>query len=394
MASLFDNLPEPRPQEARPQNPSGGNDLSAIVQTSNPDDKVNSAAQHSTHSLAEPQHVAHDQQVPPDTAAASEEGVSDQLTQALSKIAAHISNPSKFAKASALLRQLIDSQTLDKAHRNEYFLAVKAAFNHPESTVNPTLRKEYIRLMGAVNSCDQILGKRERAQLEVYTIWAVTQNELFTDDNFVFNKVVAKIKELINGLSEASTDEEQAWQRLQSGQPSSSNAANHEDPQQQQQEQQQRPRKKAKVDITADPFGLDDLFAADSVDRKLKPKAPSLAWDPHELSVMKKQAVLDCMQTAKGLHKLAWARTSVELLVEHAYSKRGVFVDEQRAVLDELMTFVKQQRVARKSGGGRGGAASDMTAFERARAEWSTATMSHRGRVGGGGDNKSMNWLG
>lgn len=36
----------------------------------------------------------------------------------------------------------------------------------------------------------------------------------------------------------------------------------------------------------------------------------------------------------------------------------------------------------------------DSTAFERARAEWSKATVSHRGKVGGGGDAKAQNWLG
>eukprot|EP00955_Chlamydomonas_euryale_P046732 353493-Chlamydomonas_euryale.AAC.4 len=36
----------------------------------------------------------------------------------------------------------------------------------------------------------------------------------------------------------------------------------------------------------------------------------------------------------------------------------------------------------------------DSTAFERARAEWGKATVSARGKVGGGGDGKSSNWLG
>lgn len=36
----------------------------------------------------------------------------------------------------------------------------------------------------------------------------------------------------------------------------------------------------------------------------------------------------------------------------------------------------------------------DTTAFERARAEWSQATVSHRGKVGAGGDRGAEQWLG
>jgi hypothetical protein len=34
------------------------------------------------------------------------------------------------------------------------------------------------------------------------------------------------------------------------------------------------------------------------------------AWTDAELSVMRRQALLDCVTAAKGMHKLAWARVS------------------------------------------------------------------------------------
>lgn len=50
-----------------------------------------------------------------------------QLTAALQKIANHISNSSKFAKASQLLRQVMDA--VDKPHRCESYLAVRKIFS-------------------------------------------------------------------------------------------------------------------------------------------------------------------------------------------------------------------------------------------------------------------------
>jgi hypothetical protein len=75
----------------------------------------------------------------------------------------------------------------------------------------------------------------------------------------------------------------------------------------------------------ADPFGLDDFLrkeeekqqatwqraaaqqaaAAGSVGASDDPAAP---WSEAELSVMRRQALLDCVTAAKKMHKLAWAR--------------------------------------------------------------------------------------
>jgi hypothetical protein len=122
--------------------------------------------------------------------------------------------------------------------------------------------------------------------------------------------------------------------------------------------------------------------------------------------VMHKQALLDCLVTARTRqHKLAWARTSVELLIEEAAKPAaqgglaGRFVGGQRATLASLVAFVAAERAARKSGvnrrpGGKG-TGEYQTSFERARAEWgSAAWVSARGKVGAAGDSKTAAWLG
>jgi uncharacterized protein (DUF2267 family) len=387
------------------------------------------------HDLPEPGEATASTAAPPEASL----GPDDQLGQALAKIASHISRSSKFAKASALLRQLLDTGTIDKDHRHQLFQAIKAAFADPSQATEPTLRKEYRRLMATVNEHAQVLSKAERAQLSVYSTWALTQNELFTDDSFMFNKVIAKLKSSISELLTADEELEAAARRLSGEETSSPDESGHPMPHREakpadesdpfgldtllKEEQQQQPSKttaaaaaaaaeKATTANESDPFGLDSFLQEEQQQQQQQEgnvpagappaascppaaKAKSLAWSPAEQQVMVRQALLDCLTTAKGLHKLAWAQTSVELLIEHAFQQKVRFCSSQQQQLLELMNFVKAARVARRTG--RGGGAmkgSDMTAFERARAEWGNAAVSVRGKVGSCGDAKSNNWLG
>lgn len=326
-------------------------------------------------------------EVPAEPAAADQDD--DKLAQALSRIASHISNPSKFAKASGLLRQLIEGGKIDRAHRREYFSAVKAAFADPDNAANPQLVKEYKRLVTAVSEHADLLGKAERAQLEVYNIWTHQRSQLFTDDSFAFNKAVAQLKTAITELPEADEEQQHAADVLAGRVPAARAEA-------------AAPPAAAAVD-EADPFGLDQFLEAEDKQQQQQQaasepgptKQPPLAWSPTEQLVMRKQALLDCLLAAKQQHRLAWAQTSVELLITHADQHRSKFVaGEQQQQLDELIKFVRSSQLARKAGRAGGSKAPDMTSFERARAQWSTATVSHRGKVGAQGDATANNWLG
>lgn len=340
-----------------------------------------------------------------------------------------------------------------QSHRYELFAAIKAAYAHPEHCIDPLLRKDYVRLTKAIAlRAEGVLSKQQRTQLEVYSIWALLRNELFTDDSFAYNKVVAKIKTTVAELSDGDLDQEAAWNLLHSPDGASS--------QQQQQRQQQMehgsalanpaaaatagpaapavaarvaaaPAAAVKEAAEADPFGLDEFIAQQEAQAAAGEAAAAAAaapeaaaqqdhtdaasaakfqqgapWGPVTIEIMKKQALLDCLIAAKEhQHKLAWARTSVEILIEDVAkpSAQGGFADKfvggQKQQLQELLKFVNAERAARRSGvnrrpGGKG-TGDYQTSFERARAEWSAASwVSARGKVGTQGDAKAQNWLG
>ena len=43
--------------------------------------------------------------------------------------------------------------------------------------------------------------------------------------------------------------------------------------------------------------------------------------------VMRREAVVQCLLTARGQHKYAWARTGIELLIEHCHEHRARWVE-------------------------------------------------------------------
>lgn len=227
----------------------------------------------------------------------------DQVPIALARIASHISNPKKFAKAAGLLRQLIEGGALSKAHRRPLFAAIKAAFADSATVTEPTTRREYTRLIKAVASLPPgVLGRQEVTQMEVYTIRAIHQNELFTDDSFALNKALGKLKEAIKALPDVTEEEEAAAERLllPSGAPNPSAGA-------QQQHEGQQPQPAA--DAEADPFGLDAFLAQQAAEAgepgegggaaglPVEAAPERLTWDHAEMAVMQAQALLECVQT-------------------------------------------------------------------------------------------------
>ncbi|KAF8072495.1 hypothetical protein HT031_000154 [Scenedesmus sp. PABB004] len=366
----------------------------------------------------------------------------DQVAMALAKIAGHIGSAAKFAKAAALLRQLLDA--VGAEHVDALFAAVAAAFAHPEHALEPQLRRDYARLVKAVLLREDALSEAQRAQLRVYETWALLRGELFTDDSFALNKVLARIKTAIAALPDADADVEAAAARLHpgaggggagagvgssagggagssggagagSGGQGGTAAPQHTAP---------APAAAGAPGAAAlaedDPFGLGEVMARAEAAAEAAAPGPALGaaadaaaggggggplWDGATLEVMRRQALLDCLVAAKThCHKLAWARTGVEVLIEDVAKPPaqgglvGRFAAGQRAALGELLKFVNAERAARRSGvnrrpGGKG-TGDYATTFERQRAEWGSAAVSARGKVGGQGDAKSNAWLG
>lgn len=272
-------------------------------------------------------------------------------------------------------------------------------------------------------------------------VQALTQNELFTDDSFVFNKVIGKIKSSISELPDGDEGQEAAWVQLFPEQAAAlgitapaaaaaaaAGAAGSSKKGASKQQDKQRPAAAAAEE--ADPFGLNAFIAKAEADAAAEaaaaadaaaaaaaaeaaeaeapvvPAKPKLAWDAASCLVMRKHAWLSCIETAKThQHKLAWARTSIEILIEEVAKPAaqggfaGKFVGGQKQQLQELLKFVNAERAARRSGvnrrpGGKG-TGEYQTSFEKARAEWGSADwVSARGKVGSQGDARQQNWLG
>ena len=60
----------------------------------------------------------------------------------------------------------------------------------------------------------QVFSQRQKGQLDVYGLWGVLRGQLLTDDSFVFNKVLNRIKESIQHLSDAAEEDEEALLRV------------------------------------------------------------------------------------------------------------------------------------------------------------------------------------
>lgn len=336
----------------------------------------------------------------------------NQVSAALRKIASHIGSAKKFVKASQLLRELLSQGAVRVVHGPLLFSALKAAMAEPERAADPLLAREYSKLFTAASKVAEVFTVKEKNQLDVYGTWAVLRNQLTTDDSFQFNKVVVRLKEMAAELPEAGDEDEAVLEQLAAATGDADPVLAFYDARQQQAQQEaQQAQQEAQqaqapappaADAEADPFGLDALLerqeaeaeaARRAAERKRQPPR-SVTWSGAEVVSQRRAALLGCLDTAKECYRHAWARTSVDLLIEHCHQHKHRFAPSQARRLEGLMGFVREQRRLRRLGPPAREVNRDTTAFERARAEWGRSAVSHRGKVGGGGDHKSETWLG
>ena len=64
------------------------------------------------------------------------------------------------------------------------------------------------------NCCFAAVHSATEGQLDVYGLWGVLRGQLLTDDSFVFNKVLNRIKESIQHLPDATEEDEEALLRV------------------------------------------------------------------------------------------------------------------------------------------------------------------------------------
>lgn len=79
------------------------------------------------------------------------EATSEQVVEAMAKIASHISNPGKFSKASKLALQLLQSGSVTPATADPFFSILKAAMTTPSNAIDVTRRRDYQALFVEVH---------------------------------------------------------------------------------------------------------------------------------------------------------------------------------------------------------------------------------------------------
>lgn len=61
----------------------------------------------------------------------------------------------------------------------------------------------------------QIFSAREKLQLDVYGLSAVVRNQMQTDDSFVLNRILSRVKESVQKLPEADEGDDAVLAALQ-----------------------------------------------------------------------------------------------------------------------------------------------------------------------------------
>ena len=80
------------------------------------------------------------------------EATSEQVVEAMAKIASHIGNPGKFLKASKLALQLLQSGSVTSATADPFFAILKAAMTKPSYAIDAGLRRDYQALFAEVHN--------------------------------------------------------------------------------------------------------------------------------------------------------------------------------------------------------------------------------------------------
>ncbi|XP_076913630.1 uncharacterized protein LOC143572323 [Bidens hawaiensis] len=306
------------------------------------------------------------------------------------KIASHITNASKFTKASNLAIQLIHAGSVKPGNTDYFFPILEAAMASPTTCNDPLLRADYHALFSAAQDLTQCFSQKQQKLFALWTIRAVMANDLFTDDSFVFSKACGRIKDAISNLPVATKDddmEETAALKDESATESQHDSLNP------------IPESSANED-EADPFGLDALIPNASKNEKAKVKLDAEASsklkkedeDAKRFLKSQREALILCLEIAAKRYKIPWCQTVIDITVKHAFDNVRRFTCKQRNAIDKLWASIREQQTRRKQGKSVSGKL-DVNAFEWLQQKYSTEKISIRHSVGGN-TRRAEQWLG
>ncbi|KAK6911346.1 hypothetical protein RJ641_023439 [Dillenia turbinata] len=327
-----------------------------------------------------------------------------QVIDAMQKIASHIKNPTKFAKASKLAIRLIESGAVKSETSDQFFVILEAAMSSSASCNDPSVRGDYHALFEAAQSTVNVLNKKQKNQLATWTIRAMTCNDFFTDDSFVlvrrkalplqqissaqnsapkilrvmaalFSKAAGRIKEAISSLPVATEDDDKEEAVALEYEREKTDTGN-----QKSQDASAVVALEGKSNEELDPFGLDALLPGTSK-REDKTKGKK-----DFASTVRKEEEEESKRFLK-------CQTGIDILVKYAYDNVSRFTTRQRDAITKLWASIREQQTRRKQGKSVTGKL-DVNAFEWLQQKYAAEKISIRHSVGGSGDRRAQQWLG
>nr|GEV55920.1 hypothetical protein [Tanacetum cinerariifolium] len=321
-----------------------------------------------------------------------------QVIDAMKKITSHISNVSKFSKASKLAIQLVQSGSVKPSTSDYFFAILEAAMLSLTACNDPSVRADYHALFSAVLDVSKCFTQKQRKDLSIWTMRAVMANELFTDDSFVFSKACGRIKEAISNLPIATKDDD-----IEEAVALKVEAEASEAECQTEQHTPMNPIPESSVKEESDPFGLDALIPnAQKKDDKVKAKLDAEATaskirkeeDEEAKRYLKseREALILCLEFAAKRYRIPWCQTVIDITVKHAFDNVRRFTSKQRNAIEKLWASVREQQTRRKQGKSVSGKL-DVNGFEWLQQKYSTEKISIRHSVGGT-SRRAEQWLG
>ncbi|KAI3984802.1 hypothetical protein MKX01_039419 [Papaver californicum] len=317
-----------------------------------------------------------------------------QVIEAMQKIKMHITNPSKFSKASKLAIQLIQAGSINPVTSDHFIAILEAAMSSTTDCTNPSLRADYHALLSAAQDVIDCLNKKQRNQVTTWTVRAVLGNDLYTDDSFVFSKAAGRVKEAISGLPVATKDEDVEEAEALVDEKEIKDVGSQD------QQNMLPANSESKERAELDPFGLDALLLGTSkTDERanIKKDTATLIKTAEEESKRflksQREALILCLEIAAHRYKLPWCQTVIDILVKHAFENKERFTSRQRDAIEKLWTSIREQQNRRKQGKSATGKL-DKNAFESLQEKYANEKISIRRAVGGNGSRRAQQWLG
>nr|CAN80795.1 hypothetical protein VITISV_034274 [Vitis vinifera] len=305
-----------------------------------------------------------------------------QILDAMQKIASHIKNLTKFAKASKLAIQLIQAGNVKPGTSDHFFAILEAAMSSPTACTDPSVRAEYHALFTAAQDIADLFGYKAAFS--------------FSFQCHKFSKTAGRVKEAISNLPIATEDddiEEAASLKDEI------ETADNDDPNKQDVSSVAQLEGNNKEDD--DPFGLDALIPSkvkkDVMVRGKKDAASKNGNDEEEetkrFTKSQREGLIICLEIAAKRYKTPWCQTVIDILVKHAFDNVARFTSQQRDAIEKLWASIREQHIRRKQGKSVTGKL-DVNAFEFLQTKYANEKISIRHSVGGSGDRRATQWLG